>query len=181
MPTHSRMHNLLLPKWLLLLLVCFTLVNAGCEKSGADPNITCCTGGYTYAPGDSALENGQTLPIRLITFPVFTPNGDLRNPLFKADSLWGIKQLNIEVRGAKNRLIWSTNSIEGAWDGRLNNFPSTEGGYKVRLRFTDAKDRRVDTTTSVCLIRTGCVGYDCIDLMTALQGFTDPALNPCQQ
>jgi len=180
MTTLFQLYRLPAPNWIMGVLACLAFAGTACEKSGADPNLACCAGGYSYAPGDSALENGQLLPIRLITFPVFTPNGDLRNPLFKADSLWGITQLNIEVRGAKNRLIWSTNRIDGAWDGRLNNFPSTEGGYRVRLRFTDAKDRRVDTTTSVCLIRTGCVNYTCIDRMTALQGFTDPALKPCQ-
>lgn len=166
-----------------LLLACLALIwvySTACDKSGADPSIECCVGGYRFSPGDSVLVNGQQVPIRLIVYPVFTPNGDGKNDSYRPDSVAGISNYSLEVRGNKNRVMFSTGDLNAGWNGNIQNFPSSEGGYRVRIRFRDATNRNIDTTTSICLVRGRCVTTECIDKMSAAQGYTDPVLRACQ-
>lgn len=85
----------------------------------------------------------------------FSPNGDGKNDfwevfVYKTSS---VTSFSLNILNRWGQAIYSTNSLDGGWDGKINNAPVTEGiyFYDVIINYSDNQIER--QTGSLTLIR----------------------------
>ncbi len=79
----------------------------------------------------------------------FTPNGDNRNDVFTINGT-GIEELHIAIYDRWGSLVYESDQLDAAWNGRMNNtgeiLPTGVYAYKVRLLLVEGGRRNVDGT-----------------------------------
>ena len=72
----------------------------------------------------------------------FTTNEDDKNETFRAYG-WGVKSFEMEIYNRWGELIFTSNSIEEAWNGKLFNtgMEVPSGTYIYQIKYTDLNDK----------------------------------------
>ena len=105
--------------------------SAGCKNTDA---ITIIVNGDLYVPN------------------TFTPNGDGYNDLFGASGK-DIAQLMLFVFNRWGLLVWSTEALDGRWDGTFNGVPSPVDTYVWKLSAIELSGRQREAVGHVNLVR----------------------------
>jgi gliding motility-associated-like protein len=82
----------------------------------------------------------------------FTPNNDGHNDLFVINGGF-FRDFQMDIFNRWGELIFSTQSIDNAWDGTYNGRPVQEGVYVFRMQAVDEEGRRTQRAGSVTVIR----------------------------
>jgi gliding motility-associated-like protein len=80
-----------------------------------------------------------------VTIPnVFTPNGDNINEVFTLE-LKGVKTIEVQIFNRWGQKLYSWNTLNGGWDGKLSNGENaSEGTYYFIVDYTDVQDVKVN-------------------------------------
>lgn len=70
---------------------------------------------------------------------VFTPNGDLKNDIFKVKTV-GVKTLTCIIFDRWGLKMYDWEGVNGGWDGFTKNGEATDGSYYYIIEYTDYKD-----------------------------------------
>jgi gliding motility-associated-like protein len=102
---------------------------------------------------DSACTDLEQPPVESLFLPnCFTPNGDDRNEVFKAETV-GIIELNVRIYNRWGRLIYEFNTTQGYWDGTTNGVPAQEAVYDYLLKARGIVSGDFERTGRVTLLR----------------------------
>ncbi len=84
----------------------------------------------------------------------FSPNNDGINDLFGVISHLNVKKLNtFEVFNRWGERVYSTSSINGKWDGTLNNSPCPAGSYIWNIDLTNYEGQKIKKSGTIELLR----------------------------
>lgn len=82
----------------------------------------------------------------------FTPNGDGKNDVFKAEGI-GITNLNIIVYNAIGQRLFEAENINQSWDGRYKGKMMPAATYFYQASYVDAKGKKQVKRGQITLIR----------------------------
>lgn len=82
----------------------------------------------------------------------FTPNGDGKNDVFKAEGI-GISNLSIIVYNSLGQKLFEANNIHQAWDGRFNGELMPPNIYFYQASYIDAKGKNHIKRGQITLIK----------------------------
>ncbi|ULQ55083.1 gliding motility-associated C-terminal domain-containing protein [Flavihumibacter rivuli] len=108
------------------------------------------------------LVEDSTVVINLLELPecdnlylpnAFTPNNDGKNDTYKAKGNPFIRDFNLSIYNRYGQLVFSSNSIQQAWDGRLAGQGQPSGTYVVNVQYTNYKGEKKKHRSTLTLIR----------------------------
>lgn len=82
----------------------------------------------------------------------FTPNGDGKNDVFKAEGI-GITKLLLTVYSSIGQMVFETRNVDQAWDGRYKGELMPAATYFYQVSYTDAKGENHIKRGQIILIR----------------------------
>jgi gliding motility-associated-like protein len=111
---------------------------------------------YCYVINEFGCGNTDSITVDVVpSFYIpntFTPNGDDLNEFFRP-VFSGYVELNMMIFDRWGALIYSTNMVDGAWDGRYKGKPAEIGAYVYKIEARDYKHRLLEKTGHVILLR----------------------------
>lgn len=108
-------------------------------------------------PNDN-VSNSISNTIKLIKpnniyFPnAFTPDGDGRNETFKINGRF-IESFDLKIFNRWGQIVFSTTSLDEAWDGTKDGKDLNQGTYAFRATIVDAAGRQIDKNGTIMLLR----------------------------
>ncbi|MFN8181302.1 MAG: PKD domain-containing protein [Bacteroidia bacterium] len=102
---------------------------------------------------DTTYQRIELRPSSTLFVPnTFTPNGDLKNDVFKAYS-YNVIRLEGAIYDRWGLKIFEWNTLEGGWDGKVNGSPAQADTYVYRIAVIDVNDKRDVVIGHVNLVR----------------------------
>jgi gliding motility-associated-like protein len=89
---------------------------------------------------------------RYFEYNAFSPNGDGINDVYKP-YVSGIKSLNFKIYNSWGEKIFEGNQETEGWNGEINGRPAPQGYYAVLVFIQDSKNRRINDSGVIHLIR----------------------------
>jgi gliding motility-associated-like protein len=107
--------------------------------------------------GISGESNSTTACITLeevITVPnVFTPDGDLKNDLFRPVLTFTPADYHLVIADRQGRILFETRDFQEAWDGSVGGDPSPEGVYMWFLKVRTPTGKSISRTGTITLFK----------------------------
>ncbi len=90
--------------------------------------------------GSEAILNVSVIACDTEIPNVFSPNNDGTNDYFRIPGIEGFPNSGLEIYNRWGNLIFQSTDYGGAWDGRINTEPVSDGTYYYILRRSDGED-----------------------------------------
>jgi gliding motility-associated-like protein len=104
--------------------------------------------------GESASNNSCVVVEELITVPnVFTPDGDLKNDLFRPVLTFTPAEYRLLVSNRQGKTLFETNDFMEAWDGSDNGSPVNEGVYLWFIKIKTQDGKSISRTGTVTVVK----------------------------
>lgn len=111
---------------------------------------------YCYTENQFGCASSASVLVEVMpTFYIpntFTPNSDGLNELFRP-AFSGYIELSMNIFNRWGELIYSTNALDGGWDGYFKGKPAELGAYVYRIIATDYKHQKIERTGPLILLR----------------------------
>lgn len=111
--------------------------------------------GNPYGIAGESKSNDACLEIEeVITIPnVFSPDGDLKNDLFKPVLTFTPSEYRLLVSNRQGKELFETNDYLEAWDGSDHGDPVAEGVYLWFLRIKTQEGRKISRTGTITVVK----------------------------
>ena len=104
--------------------------------------------------GESASNKSCVVIEKLITVPnVFTPDGDLKNDLFRPVLTFTPAEYRFLVSNRQGRTLFETNDFMEPWDGSENGSPVNEGVYLWFIKIKTPDGKSISRTGTVTVVK----------------------------
>jgi gliding motility-associated-like protein len=91
---------------------------------------------------DSVTVEFENCPCELFIPNAFTPDQDGKNDLFSAAGECVFQDFRLEIFNRWGQLVYTSNDVNGTWDGRYNGEVCPQGVYAVSLSWSGYRDFR---------------------------------------
>jgi len=104
--------------------------------------------------GESDSNNSCVVVEELITVPnVFTPDGDLKNDLFRPVLTFTPSEYRLLVSNRQGKTLFETNDFMEAWDGTDNGSAVNEGVYLWFIKIKTQEGKGISRTGTVTVVK----------------------------
>jgi gliding motility-associated-like protein len=112
------------------------------------------TGNPFGITGESSSTRACITLDEVITVPnVFTPDGDLKNDLFRPVLTFTPEDYHIVIADRQGRILFETRDFEDVWDGSGSGSPAPEGVYLWFLKVRTPTGKSITRTGTITLFR----------------------------
>ena len=118
------------------------------------------TTGMYWAHGESQVgcdgsDTLEIIPCAVLWFPnAFTPNGDGKNDVFKAEGE-SLNQFSLQIFNRWGEVIYKSSNPDQGWDGNYQGLPAPEGVYSWKAAYINHQRREKIVVGKVSLVRKG--------------------------
>jgi gliding motility-associated-like protein len=103
--------------------------------------------------GESRSSEACTSPTEIVTVPnVFTPNGDLKNDLFRPVLSFTPSAYQLIISDMKGNVLFETRDYLASWDGTKNGNPQPEGVFLWFLKLTTPSGKVISKTGTITIV-----------------------------